>query len=87
MITVSSLYFLCSFCCCCNIFKKNPFLQTPSPDAFAGFVQKNISNFTNFLQIFSQLQNPGMMPKYGTEKQHKGTQIFRTSGKGAQPLL
>ena len=25
--------------------------------------------------------------KYGMEKQHEGTQLFRTSGKGAQPLL
>ena len=51
------------------------------------FVQKNLSKFTNFLQTLSQLQNPGMMLKYGSEKQHKGTQLFSTSGKGAQPLL
>ena len=25
--------------------------------------------------------------QYGTEKQHEGTQLFRTSSKGVQPLL
>ena len=56
-----------------------------------GSVQKNISKFTNFSQTFShcesQLQKPSMMPKYGMEKQHEGTQLFHTSSKGAQPLL
>ena len=51
------------------------------------FIQKNLSKSTNFTQTFSQLQNPSMMPKYGTEKQHEGIQIFCTSSKGAQPFL
>ena len=51
-----------------------------------GLYKKKLLKFTNLLQTFSQLQTPGLMPKYGAEKQHKGMQIFRTSGKGAQPL-
>ena len=38
-------------------------------------------------QTFSHLQNPSMMPKYGAEKQHEGTQLFSTFSKRAQPLL
>ena len=43
------------------------------------FVQKNPFKIH---KLFTNLFN-----NYGAEKQHKGTQLFCTSGKGAQPLL
>ena len=44
----------------------------------AGFIQeKNVQNSQTF-------QNPS---QYGAGKQHKGTQLFHTSGKGVLPLL
>ena len=45
-----------------------------------GSYRKIFLKFTNFSQTFA-------ISEYGTEKQHKGTQLFHTSGKGAQPLM
>ena len=44
----------------------------------AGFIQEK--NFQNSQTVHKPLQ-------YGMEKQHEGTQLFHTSGKGALPLL
>ena len=50
------------------------FLCKRKKEKQTGFVQKNL------FKIHKPLQ-------YGAKKQHKGMQLCRTSGKGAQPLL
>ena len=62
--------------------KQEPSEQVKQISDQTVFVQKKKrSKFTHF----SQLQKPGMMPKYGTEKRHEGTQIFCTLVKGCNP--